>query len=107
MPILSRFAWLAPIAALLGALTEMPYGYYQLVRVLVFFAAAYLALESHKRGYKAWAWALGGTSAIYNPFFKLALGRELWTIVNIATIIVFIAHLIFAAKTWEQSRTSR
>lgn len=101
---LSKFVWLVPIAALGGALLDMPYGYYQLLRVLVFCATAYLALESHRRGYIAWAWALGSTSVVYNPFLKLALGREIWMMVNIATIVVFISHWISAARTWEKSR---
>lgn len=85
---------------------DMPYGYYQLLRVLVFCVTGYLALESHRRGYVAWAWALGGTAIVYNPFFKLALGQELWTMVNIATIVVFISHWITAAKTWENSQAA-
>lgn len=104
---LSKLVWLVPIAALGGALLDMPYGYYQLLRVLVFCATAYLAFESHKRGDVAWAWALGATAIVYNPFFKLALGREIWTMVNIATIVLFIAHWIAAARTWEASRATR
>jgi hypothetical protein len=96
--------WLVPIAALSVALLDMPYGYYQLLRVLVFCATAYLALECQRRGYVAWAWALGGMAIVYNPFFKLALGRELWTLVNIATIVVFISHWMSTARTWEDSR---
>ncbi len=104
---LSKLVWLVPIAALGGALLDMPYGYYQLLRVLVFCATAYLVLESHRRGYVAWVWALGGTAIVYNPFFKLALGGELWTMVNIATIVVFISHWITAARTWKNGRPAR
>jgi hypothetical protein len=104
---LPKLVWLVPIAALGGALLDMPYGYYQLLRVLVFCATAYLAFESYKRGDVAWAWALGGTAIVYNPFFKLALGRDIWTMVNIATIVLFIAHWITAARMSEAGRATR
>jgi hypothetical protein len=90
---ISPFVWLIPIVALGVALLEMPYGYYQLLRVLVFCVAAYLAFESAKRSETSWAWVLGGIALIYNPLVRLALGRDIWEVVNIATIGVLCAHL--------------
>jgi hypothetical protein len=104
---LSNLVWLVPIAALGAALLDMPYGYYQLLRVLVFCVAAYLVFEAQRSGDVAWAWVLAGTAIVYNPFFKLALGRELWTMVNIATIVIFIAHWASVARRWERGKTER
>lgn len=103
---LSRLVWLLPMAALGAALLDMPYGYYELLRVLVFCAAAYLAFESQKHGNLAWAWVLAGTAIIYNPLIKLALGREIWELVNIATIILFAAHLASVARSWDRASRS-
>ena len=104
---LSKVVWLVPIAALGAALLAMPYGYYQLLRVLVFCATAYLAFESQRNGDVTWAWALGGISIVYNPFFKLSLGRDLWMMVNIATIVIFIAHWVSVARTWKRGQAER
>lgn len=85
--------WLVPITALLIALLDMPYGYYQLLRVMVFCVSAYLAVAESKHEQGIWFWALVACAIIYNPIFRLSLGREIWSFVNIATVIFLGAHL--------------
>ena len=85
--------WLIPIAALGVALADMPYGYYQLLRVLVFCACCYLAFRSHESKLQAWTWLFAGLAITYNPIVKLHLGAEVWPIVNVATILVLAFHL--------------
>lgn len=95
----SRFVWIIPIGALVVALADMPYGYYQLLRVLIFCTAAYLAFDAYKRSETNCAWVLGGISLVYNPVAKLALGRDMWSLVNLATILVFAGNLLWRLKT--------
>lgn len=80
------------MAALGAGLLDMPYGYYQLLRLLICGVAAYLAWWSHNRGRTGWAWILGGLAVLYNPVMKIALGRVLWEPVNVATIVLLAMH---------------
>ena len=74
------------IAALAIALLPLPYGYYMLLRVVMCGLFSYLAYVSWQSGEQEFTWVLGITAAIYNPFIPLHLGREIWVLVNIATI---------------------
>ena len=88
-----KFVWLVPMVALVVALLEMPYGYYQLLRVLVFCVAVYLAYRSIQGSNTGWAWILGGLAIVYNPFIRLHLGADIWPIVNVVTIGILAAHM--------------
>ena len=65
-----------------------PYGYYILLRVVVCGVCAFLASTANDSNRVGWTWALGVTAVIYNPVFPLHLTREIWSVVNIATILM-------------------
>jgi Family of unknown function (DUF6804) len=90
--------WLVPIALLMIALLDMPYGYYQLLRVYVFCTSAYLAVQQNKSKSDIWFWGLVACALTYNPIIKLSLGREIWPIVNVATVIFYIWHFCICNK---------
>ena len=90
--------WLVPIAALGVALLEMPYGYYQLLRVLVFCVSCYLAYRSHEDQEQGWTWLLAGLAITYNPIVKLHLGAEVWPFVNVGTILLLAVHLLHVRR---------
>ena len=68
------------------ALLPLPYAYYMLLRLGMCGVFAYLAFTAHQLNEQGLAWVLGITAVIYNPFAPLHLGREVWTMVNLATI---------------------
>ena len=72
-------------------LADMPYGYYQLVRFAGLIGFAILAYQANKKDRKTEMIIYGGLALLFQPFFKIALGRELW---NIADVIVGIGLLI-------------
>lgn len=84
--------WLGPILLLLFALADVPYGYYQVVRVIVFCASVYLAVKEKDRNGEFWLWTFVTCALIYNPLIKLSLGKEVWPIANVATIVLFGCH---------------
>lgn len=96
----AKAVWLIPIVALGVALLEMPYGYYMLLRLLVCGVCIYLAVDDAHRGRTDWAWMLGGVAVLYNPVFRIPLSREIWSVVNVATILLFTGHM------WATSRRS-
>ena len=69
--------------ALLLCLLHMPYGYYQLVRFLGMVGFGYLAYESHEANRDIEMIIFIGLAILFQPFFKIALGRELWNIVDV------------------------
>ena len=77
---------LGSMIALGLALLPLPYAYYMLLRIGICGVFAFLAYTSWQSKQEGLAWILGITAAIYNPFVPLHLGRELWSLINIATI---------------------
>ena len=76
---------------LILCLANMPYGYYQLVRILAMVGFGILALSAKKEGKEGEMWIYIALCILFQPFIKIALGRELW---NMVDIIVAIGLLI-------------
>ena len=72
---------------------ENPYGYYILLRCVCCAAFAFLAIQALAQENQPWAWVLGVIAVVYNPIFRIHLTREIWSVVNIATIIVAVASI--------------
>ena len=85
-----RSLYVISIGALLIALLEMPYGYYQLLRVGICISSGILAYRAFEKQKSELGFAFVASALIYNPIAPLALGREIWTVVNIATIGILI-----------------
>jgi len=81
---------------------ENPYGYYVLLRWVVCGIFAFLAFKALEEEKIEWVWALGITAAVYNPFIKMHLGRELWSIVNVVTVGIAVVS-IFKLKGKERN----
>jgi hypothetical protein len=82
-----------PIAALTFALFELPYAYYTLLRFVVCGTCVYFALSEADAGRTKWAWVLGGVAVLYNPIIRIHLSRDLWAVINFATIWFFAIHM--------------
>ena len=75
------------IAALcLALIPSMPYGYYPLMRWAVCAACVWLALHANRTGAETWVWVWGVFAGIYNPIVPVHATREIWSVVNLATI---------------------
>jgi FtsH-binding integral membrane protein len=85
-------------AALLWALNpENPYGYYILLRWVCCAAFAYLAIKALEQTKKGWTWVLGITAVVYNPIIRVHLTRDIWEVINIATIVIAVLS-VFVLK---------
>jgi len=96
-----RRIWVPQLVAavmLLWALNpENPYGYYILLRWVCCGIFAYLAFRSLDHRQQGWVWVLGITAALYNPIFRVHLTREIWSAVNVVTIVIAVAS-VFALR---------
>ncbi len=61
----------------------MPYGYYQFVRFAGLIGFAILAYQANQQNKQAEMIVFGALALLFQPFFKIALGRELWNIVDV------------------------
>ena len=66
-----------------------PYGYYMLLKLVVFCISGWLALWCKERNLKRWVTCFVIIVIIYNPIFRIPFERITWMPINIATIIIF------------------
>lgn len=72
-------------------LPSNPYNYYQILRVVVCFVAAYVAVVAYRSNHEEWTWTLAAIAALYNPFLHVHFSRVVWSAVNVLTIVLMIA----------------
>jgi len=79
-----------------------PYGFFTLLRFVVFVATAYVAWMAYEQQKEKWIWIFGFLAVLFNPFFPIYLNRDLWSIIDLATgvfLVVSIFVLKFARKS--------
>lgn len=77
-----------------------PYGFYMLLRLVVCGVAAYFCVRALAQDFAAIAWIAGGAAILYNPLLPMRLGRDVWEVVNAATILFLLAA---AALLWRRA----
>ncbi len=83
-------------------LSDMPYGFYQLVRFLAMLGFAILAYQAYQRGKPIDVIIYVGLALLFQPFIKIALGRQIWNIVDVVLGIGLLISLFIKPK--EQTR---
>ncbi len=86
---------LAGVMLLLAVPPIWPYGYYQVLRIVVCIAAAYGAYTAFTTERAAWVWVLGAVAVLFNPIAPVYLDKETWVIPD---IIAGILLLVASAK---------
>lgn len=76
----------------------MPYGYYQLVRFLALIGFGILAYQANQQGKQTEMMIFGVLALLFQPFFKVALGRELWNVVDVIVGVGLLVSLIVKKK---------
>ena len=76
----------------------MPYGYYQFVRFAGLIGFAILAYQANEQGRQTEMIIYGGLALLFQPFFKIALGREIWNIVDVVVGIGLIITIFMNPK---------
>lgn len=77
---------------LLLALANLPYGYYQFLRIGVFIAAGMLAWRNAQvEGMVTWVYVMAGVALLFNPIFPIHFQRVEWAWLDIITAIIFLA----------------
>ncbi|MDD2388996.1 MAG: hypothetical protein PHP23_04595 [Desulfobacterales bacterium] len=81
----------------LAMIEGWPYGFFTLLRLVVFGTTVYLSWLAHRSERQVWTWTFGFISLVFNPLILLHLGRDLWMVVDLLAA-VFLIISIFAFK---------
>jgi hypothetical protein len=76
---------------LVGALFALPYGYYQLLRLVVCAVAAYGAWLAAQGESVGWTVGLGLLALLFNPVVPVYLDRGTWAVIDVVSAGVIVA----------------
>jgi len=76
----------------------MPYGFYQFVRFAALLGLAVLAYQANQQGRQREMIIYGGLALLFQPFFKIALGRQMWNIVDLVVGIGLLISIFMKPK---------
>jgi len=83
-----------------------PYGFFTLLRIIVFSGTAYLTWITYKAQIKKWAYTFGFIAYLFNPLIPVQLNHELWSILDLVVgviLIVSIFYLKFGDKNYQST----
>jgi hypothetical protein len=76
----------------------MPYGYYMFVRFAAMVGFAVLASHAWEKGAKTATVIYVALAILFQPLIKIALGRELWNIIDAITGIGLLISIFVSSK---------
>lgn len=85
---------------------DNPYSYYIFLRWVCCAAFAYLILKASERQKPNWQFTFVIGAILYNPISTIHLEREIWCVVNIATIVIAMASVVAFRMNKNQPNTS-
>jgi len=95
---ISRIIKILLAALFFICLLNMPYGYFQLVRFAALIGFAVLAYKANEQGRKIEAIIFVCLTILFQPLIKIALGRQLWNIVDVVVGTGLLISLFFDKK---------
>lgn len=87
---------LAIAVLLLLCLADMPYGFYELVRFASAGAFAYISYDYFKSKKDGLGFVFAALALLFQPFFKVSLGRTMWNLVDVLVALGLIYLIIKA-----------
>jgi hypothetical protein len=80
-------------------LLDMPYGFYQAVRFAGLIGFAVLAYQANQQGRQTEMIIYYGLALLFQPFFKVALGRQMWNIIDVVVGLGLIISIFLKPKS--------
>lgn len=84
---------LPAIVMLIISQFDWPYGYYQILRVLVAFTALILTSIYYEAGRERW-YLYAGIAVLFNPLIPIHLERAAWAVLDFITAAIFLRELL-------------
>ena len=79
-------------------LMDMSYGFYQAVRFLAFIGFVILAYHAAKQRHTTIIIVYLSLALLFQPFFKIALGKQIWNIVDVVVGVGLLIMLFMKPK---------
>jgi len=83
-------------------LADMPYGFYQFVRFAGLIGFAILAYQANQHSRQTEMIIYGGLALLFQPFFKVALGRQMWNFVDVIVGLGLIISIFLKPKSQDK-----
>ena len=77
---------------------DMPYGFYILVRFGAAAAFVYLSYDYFKSKNNELGFVFAALALLFQPFIKIALGRAIWNIIDVAVVAGLVYLIVKAFK---------
>ncbi len=78
-------------------LLDMPYGFYEVVRFVALVGFGILAFQANEKGKQTEMIIYGSLALLFQPIFKISLGREIW---NIIDVVVGVGLVLIVVKDY-------
>lgn len=85
-------------AMMLLCLAPMPYGYYMLVRFVAMVVFGIMAYRYYVNNKTAAAWVFGVLALLFQPFYKITLGRGLWNVVDVVVAVLLVGLFVLEKR---------
>ena len=91
-------------AMMLLCLAPMPYGYFQLVRFVAMIVFGLMAYRyfTIKKSFAAWVFVI--LAVLFQPIYKIVLGRGIWNVVDVIVAVFLIA--LYVVERWLEQKGS-
>ena len=101
-----KHIYLALAAMMLLCLAPMPYGYFMLVRFVAMVAFGWFAYRYYTMNKVAATWVFGILALLFQPIYKIALGRTVWNIIDVIVAIFLIALFIMELRSEKKNKNN-
>lgn len=96
-----KHLYLILAAMMLLCLAPMPYGYFQFVRFVAMVVFGVMAYRYYQNQKMVATWVFGILALLFQPIYKIALGRTVWNVVDVIVALLLIALFIME---WRNSK---
>lgn len=86
-------------ALMLLCLAPMPYGYFQLVRFVAMVAFGVMAYQYYVRNKSIAATVFGVLALLFQPIYKIALGRATWNVIDVVVAVLLIGLFVLEKRS--------
>lgn len=93
-------------AMMLLCLAPMPYGYFQLVRFVAMVAFGVMAYMYYARQKQIAAVVFGVLTLLFQPIYKIALGRATWNVIDLAVAALLIGLFVLEKRQGKKTVVS-
>ena len=71
------------------------YGFFTILRFVVFASTAYIAWMAYEEGKEKWVWIFGFIAVLFNPFVPIHLTREIWMPIDFVIGLLCLSSIYF------------